>query len=701
MFSNQWVWGQNKHLNKANELYKVQRYAEAIPLFQKGLETSNNLQAKVKLANCYRFLNKMELAEPIYAQVVDDEKVPPVTLFYYAEVLMSKGNYADARKWFLAYSVKRPDDDRGKKQADACLAVSQINPLFAGASISAFEFNDEQADDFAPFLLENDLVFISDRKMGSNLLKKKSGMTGRDYTKAWVSKSVNGQLTAPDAMSGGVNLLNRNTGPLCFSRDGNRIFFTRNSDVASKSESFNIGLFSGIRAGDKWEEIELLPFCSPEHNYMHPAVNKKGDLLVFASDKAGSLGGLDLFYSLNTNGKWSKPRALDVPINTTSTEGFPVFGPDDALYFSSRGHGGLGGYDIFTTSYDTLSGKWGAPKNVGVPINSPGDDFSFYVSNDSQTGWLSSNRNTDNDQIYRVVLAGGNPVVMTIPTQTPTPEKAPAQQDQVPSKPDVSLITDEEPSPQPSQEELPATEGKIVHEQPIDLVVEESPVNPPAPPPTPEVLLPATTKSNSVDTVATNVSPVMEKPVAVPATPPVAIVENKSTSTPPVNAQTGNVTPSNNVVTTPSTPERVTSSQIIPDFNALLRTAGKKRLQPGQRYLLPALKFQFDAFDYQLDGPMLKELEQVAEFLKTQTELKLEIGAFTESFGDNAVNLFLSEKRAKNVMAYLASKGVDAGRMQAKGYGESQLLNHCADGVLCSQQEHLQNQRIELLILSL
>ena len=132
---------------------------------------------------------------------------------------------------------------------------------------------------------------------------------------------------------------------------------------------------------------------------MYPAISADGETIIFASDSKGE-GGLDLFSSHLKNGKWSVPRNLGPMINTALHDAFPYLHPDGRLFFASKGHIGFGGFDLFVSNYDSTSGDWTKPINLGQPINSPSDDFSFAFAPGDQIGTFTSTRGSGNDDIY-------------------------------------------------------------------------------------------------------------------------------------------------------------------------------------------------------------------------------------------------------------------------------------------------------------
>ncbi len=193
---------------------------------------------------------------------------------------MSNGNYERARKFFLQYSRLEPLDSTGILMARNCELAPAIRPFFSWVSIEAAPFNSEADDNSATFF-RGGVVFTSDRASGPSLLKQKAGWTGRDYLKLWWAKlSADGDFGEPRSFSGRLNQINKNTANASFTADGREVFFTRNADFTGKDNTLNLQLFSAT-GGGRWKQIEPLPFCTPEVNYMHPAIAPDGQARLF------------------------------------------------------------------------------------------------------------------------------------------------------------------------------------------------------------------------------------------------------------------------------------------------------------------------------------------------------------------------------------------------------------------------------------
>src|SRR5699024_9789788 len=193
-------------------------------------------------------------------------------------------------------------------------------------------------------------------------------------------------------------------GPITVSADGKTAIFARsgNSGYYKKTKDGKVKVAQQIllRASlvnGKWAKIEKLPFNSSEYSVTHPSLSPDGKTLYFTSDMPGGEGGTDI-WKVSVNGNhYGKPVNLGPRVNTPGKEDFPFIGENDILYFSSRGHQGLGGLDIYKID---LSDGEGQAENMGAPINSKYDDFSFSYNASADLGFFASNR-SGADNLYK------------------------------------------------------------------------------------------------------------------------------------------------------------------------------------------------------------------------------------------------------------------------------------------------------------
>lgn len=644
-----------KALEKANKLYKVKDYTAAIEFYKKALEEDPRLSTKTKLAYCYYINNRMTEAEKLYAEITTQEKAKVKTYLYYGETLMSNGKYPAAKKAFQTYLQEEPDNEKVELLIASCDYVQKINPYFENVKVEDFPYNSE-ADDNTPTVWKDYLVFSSDRSSGLLGGTQKSGFTGRNFINIFYSEMNGQEYSEPKVFSTKLSVSNKNTGNPSFSKDNSTIFFTRNGVELSRKSIYNLAIYSAQNTGEmRWKNIKALPFCSKESNYMHPAISPDGKTLFFVSDKARGQGGTDIWISKLTSKGWTRTENLGDVVNTAANEGYPYCDEQGRLFFCSKGHPGYGGFDIFVTEKDD-KGNWKKPINLGVPINSPRDDISIYWNEKTKKGMFTSNRNGGDDDIFLfetdIPFTDENEPVFTENT-TPVEQKA------IVFNENGSITKDKEAEFEEGIKKIKVSNEEVAEE--ANPIIE-----------TPKEDITKTESKEEITQQNTDVFPNTQQDNS-------PIKEMKTNESEAENAKTD-----------------------LPDFYDLLeinQMTNDNKLEVGQLFRIPNSQYDFEI--YQVTPHIAKEAQKVLEFLENNPTVKIEVGAHTESKGNDKNNLILSRYRAEAFSSFLVRNGIAKERIKSKGYGETQILNHCLNNVSCSVNDHLYNQRLELKITAL
>ncbi len=736
LFSSQLV-AQNKQLDKANKRYQIKKYAEAIPLYEQGLEKNPNLSAKVRLAYCYRVNNNIEKAVNLYNEIVLHKRAKPITWYYYGEALMSQGKYDEAKIWLTKYTEKKPGDPKGWTLIESIDKVKTIEPYYIVSNVEPFAHNSE-SDDSAPVFFRDGIAFSSDRKTGAKIMKRKSSFTGRDFLSIYLSKGKgDGTYKAPNQISKRINDLNKNTGTIALSPDGTFVVFSRNSDVSNRKNQYNLMLYGAdVTEDGKFRNVKLMKFCNNNANHMHPTFSPDGKTIFFTSDKSG-VGGTDIFYSTLGEKGWSRARNLDAPINTTANEGFPFMSSDNKLFFCSKGHTSYGGFDIFVSQQDK-KGNWSQPSNIGSPINSPADDISIYLSKDLEKGMFASSREGGDDDIYFFDIDGmyERSSINMIAEKQATEETlgSNAEEETIVVEP-IAEVSEEHSSDGfeikiKTLKELNETSQNAVSEN-VDEMMTTTPTEK-----VEEVVIHSAKKEDlpfsdieSVDSkMETEYSsnPISDKQYNI------EIAEENSSSTSrrtdlpfmpmePFNSETETI---NKVDELFEETEEYASSDFqeglasidspmtdaLPESNENESYSGDANIAEMREYLTlqsPQYetvfileKIKFEPKKYMITDDVSNRLDELVALMNEFPVLNIEVNAHTESLGDDRENMVSSIKRATAIAGYLIRKGIGTDRVKVMGYGETQLLNHCSNGVNCSPEDHAINQRVELKILN-
>jgi len=779
-----------KLLKKADKHYKLLEYAEAIPLYEEALSKGNSKRAKSRLANCYRILNRMEQAAPLYAALVNDPPVKAENVYQYGIVLMTLEKYQEAKTFFLQYQELKPEGNLGYRMAEACDQVPYIEPYFEGVTIKSFTQN-SVADDTAPIYFNNSIIFASDRLTGKKVLKKKSGSTGRDFLKLYVAKeSFDNTYERAKGYSKKFNDLNKNTGSFTANQDGTVAIISRNSDLANKNDTYNIVLYSAESNGDgKWKNIKRIGFCNQTSNYMHPALSPDGQRLFFVSDKAKGNGETDIWMSEWTGTKWGRPTNLGEMINTEDREGFPFFHSDGRLFFCSKGHAGYGGFDIFVTK-ENENGTWERPMNIGRPINSPQDDITLFLYPEGNRGMFTSSRSGGDDDIY--FFSTGNedaPELEPITFNDPPSEETNLGEEVLEPIEEITENTPTEPTVEqaaPTITEAPQTQEGMEESQELapvmesaDPVVEtseiqtditalsetekniETPSEITAPtlndvsaeetfatadsneeePTPPKVKAPPSEDidaktfeadppvmsdsepmispqgeaviqdSNTVQSETTSVQEVIpststdtnvdtrmdqpesKNPLPVPLKPqmPRGLIFEKQQNAPPARINLEMVTEADS----PYHPVEAVQ-QTIDQF---LQKVNIESIDQEDRFWIPEAQYGFNTFNHEVNTQTGLQLDRLVPVIQQHPQWTIQIEVHSESYGEDQVNQFLTRYRAQAAKDYLMDKGIAGDRITATGFGETRLINKCGNDVLCTQEQHMANHRMEIRVI--
>lgn len=264
-------------------------------------------------------------------------------------------------------------------------------------SISRAGFNSRNHDEFSPVFYKNGLVFTSNRNW--SLVKNYQNSENKSLF----------NLNYVDTLTGKVKLFSRslstryNDGPASFSKNGDTIYFSRNLKVDGVAEQEisprnKLGIFTAVQEDNNWVKILDVRFNNEYYNITTPCISPDGRRLFFASDNPAGFGGTDLYYCNWKGDYWDDPVNLGPVINTSGNESFPFVNSEGGLFFASDGHPGMGGKDIYYTK--EVNGKWLPPVHLDPPINSIYDDFGIITDSVMGQGYFSSKRGPSID-IYK------------------------------------------------------------------------------------------------------------------------------------------------------------------------------------------------------------------------------------------------------------------------------------------------------------
>lgn len=402
---------------QADQAFLKGDYFDAATLYKKAFTKEKDKAKKAeiifKTAECYRMTNDVKNQEVWYAKALKANIKEPEAIVRYADALKANGKYAEAIVQYNKFKTAKPDDGRGDLGVKSCEQAQKWKEKPTRAKVDNVAAVNTKYSDFGAVYSKKDhrsIIFTSARQeaMGKN----NDGGTGekfQDLFEATVDKK--GKWSAPRPLLEPINT-EANEGAAFLDAKGNEMYFTRCE--VEKGKYGTCQIYYTVRKSDTWDEPVLVPLSADSFTIGQPCLSADGNKLYFSSDMAGGQGGKDIWVSTydKTKKAWDKPVNLGPVINTPDDDMFPFITADNVLYFSSKGHMGMGGLDIYRAKRSGNS--WKAPENLKYPINSSADDFAYVLDETNpDKGFLSSNRGSGKggDDVYSWYLP---PLTFTI-----------------------------------------------------------------------------------------------------------------------------------------------------------------------------------------------------------------------------------------------------------------------------------------------
>jgi len=389
---------QNKDTQIADKLFKKFEYIDASEAYLKVVAAQKtDGYVYRQLADCYYNIYNTKEAAKWYAKAIA-EKQDSEIYYRYAQMLNANGNFVESNKQMQKFAAMQPNDLRAKAFNENPNYIPRLLDQSKSFDLKTLDMNSDKSD-FSAVLQDNTVYFTSARNSSSKMY----GWTKEPFLDIYKADlNENGTITN----SVPVKELNSkfHDGSVTISKDGNTMYFTsdsfrENSFEKDKTNKLKLGrnnLFKATLVNGKWGAITSLPFNSSDYSTGNPSLSKDGKTLYFSSNMPGSIGGVDIWkVAVTENGSFGKPENLGKKVNTEGNESFPFITSENVLYFSSDAKQGLGGMDVY--KIDLKAGT--EAKNVGKPVNSNKDDFSFSFNENKNFGFVASNRN-GNDDIF-------------------------------------------------------------------------------------------------------------------------------------------------------------------------------------------------------------------------------------------------------------------------------------------------------------
>ncbi|MCW3102369.1 MAG: flagellar motor protein MotB [Bacteroidetes bacterium] len=392
-------------MKRANKYYENYDYAKAIPLYKKAVKRKATVEALEKLANSYRQVKDYKNAELVYAELMKQPNFDVINHFYYGLVLKNTGKIEDAKEQFKIYTNAAPNDKVAQLSVKSCDDIKMWITKTQQFEVSLIPNVNSVHSDFSPVYYKDQMVFVSERTKDM-VNNNKFERTEQPYLNVYASTMKTGAgatifSKSAKPFSSTINT-NYHDGPVCFNTEQNTMYLTRVNYVVNKDKDFvnRPGIYISTLKGKKWSKAKAFQYNNDAYSVAHPSVSADGQWLFFSSDMPGGQGGMDIYVCRKNGEGWDQPKNLGSEVNTPGNEVFPYIRKDGALYFSSDGHPGFGGLDVFSAT--KRGDSYAEVKNLGAPLNAYTDDFGIVFSDDINKGYFSSDRagGVGSDDIY-------------------------------------------------------------------------------------------------------------------------------------------------------------------------------------------------------------------------------------------------------------------------------------------------------------
>ena len=655
------LFGQKRE-ERADEYFYNFDFLKAISLYEKVIKRdSSNTYAMHQIGVAYRMIGKDEKANEWFGRVVELEPTNLEDRFLYGLTMLSKGEYQSALDQFTIYYSLDTNNLIVNEYVAMPDFYTQLVQDSAKYILSPLSINSEKSD-YGPTLFKNHMLFTSSRDREA-AIKRKSTWTNESFLDLYeVEIFTDGSLGDPIIIGEPITT-KFHEGSASYDAMTDQLYFTRtgyyDNELSTDDEGItNIEIFTSRynELENKWLEVKTFPYNNAKYSVAQPSISADGKTLYFVSDMPGGLGGTDIYYCTWNGAMWSEPVNLGKPVNTTGNEKNPYIDRDGILFFASNGHVGLGGLDIYSAEPSEKGFK--NVHNMGYPVNTRFDDFSFTYTDYTKTAfYFASNREggMGSDDIYMIEIKPEEPILLAGSVLI---------KESLKNTPIKMLITDNGGNL--------ITSDTLNQSRPFELPIMQK-----------------DKKWNMVFYPLFDMEALASKQGIDPATA--------------INGRidVGQIVLGEDLANEPDVEGELT---IADEGQDPTKDDGSGNVE----YIdLPnvedGINTQFDNIYYDFDKSNLtdaakSELDELISLMKANPETTVELSGHTDARGSKTYNLKLSERRTASALNYLIQNGISEERITTQNHGELQLINQCEDGVDCSNEEHAKNRRVEIKV---
>ncbi len=583
----------NRKMIKADNAFNLEQYVKAAELYKKAYKKTKNraLKAEIifKQAECYRMSGNIKRAESYFKRAIKAKYPDVIVYLRYADALRMQEDFTEAKVQYEKYIELNPSDVSGEMGLKSCDFALKWKDLPTRYKVELMPLVNSRNSDYSPAFGNGEyteMYFTSSRSGGiTDDIDERTGEAFSDVYLTRINKK--GKWSAPVVVPEPVNTKG-NEGSVSLNKRGTVMYLTQCK--VEKKKALGCGIYVAKRKGKLWGEPQILQIKVDSNTTVgHPTLSEDETVLIFSSDLSGGYGGKDLWIvKKEKRNTWSTPINLGPLVNTPGDEMFPFLHSDGTIYFSSNGHVGMGGLDVYKTSQDE-NGAYILPVNLKSPVNSSADDFGMIVEKSGERGYLTSNRDggKGGDDIYQFELP---PLELSL----------------------KGIVTD-------------SKTGAIMTAINVQLI-----------------------GSDGSSLISETDNTGMYKFVLKPLTSYEIVVNTEGYLT-----------------------KSVSETTIGVEFNKVFVV--DLSVDPVKKeIILPRIEYDFAKWD--LRPQSIIDLDILAETLKDNPNVVIELKSHTDYKGTDKQNQVLSQKRADACVKYLVSQGIDAGQLVAKGMGESEPL---------------------------
>ena len=631
-------------------------YDLAIKGLQKAeAENYEPTQTSFLIAESYRLSNRFKESIPYYKKALDAGITNPEARFQYAYALKTAGQYEEASNEFALFAKAEGSpknlQDRALREIEILKIANRLRTQKMEVQIKQIPLN-TAGSEFSPTIVGNELVFSSSRK---EIVYKNNGQPMLGLYKVAVAQDAGETQGNPVLFSQDIFAPDANEGSPAFSPDGKTLVFAR-GNTGKKKGTADVDLYLSRNVNGKWTPPAMLPINDSLAWDGSPAFSRDGKTLYFASNRAGGSGGIDLYRTnMDASGRFSKPVNMGKDINTAGDDMFPYVAEGGKLYFASDGHPGLGKLDLFSA---TRSQGVITIENMGLPFNSPQDDFGLTFYKDLNKGFFSSNREggKGDDDIYYFYGPEKEDTTTIARSDDPNDPLNPKNPNYVDGKLKTVRYF---------------LAGNILENTPEAVAVDSAIVH----------ILPDTSDVQISQFPTLKDGKFGKQPVEEGRSY-VLLVERK-----------GYISKRESFSMDGKSIPPIFLNKAVTDTTYQV-TIKLDKLELNKTFVLDNIYYDLDKYNIRSDAAI--ELDKLVQILKDNPTMNIELSSHTDARATDAYNMTLSQNRAESAVTYLASKGIDPDRMTARGYGERELIIPNAK----TEAEHQRNRRTEFTILS-